>query len=109
MAQDDPCGPETALLYPSLLGGVAWATQTRPDILVFVGYCQQWMRNHHSGYTYHSLELPTCLAVISDSAFKAQDPDCLSVRGSFICLAKDKPNQLGGRIQPRQATSTKQP
>ena len=39
-----------AVQYPSLLGGLAWCTQTRADIIVFVGYLQRNIketRNKH--------------------------------------------------------------
>jgi hypothetical protein len=95
--------------FRSLLGGVAWMTQTRPDIVVYVSALQRIMAaplNKHVvalnkilryvkskplKITYRAGPNPWKLLVISDSAFKAEDQDCLAVRSGLIALASKEP------------------
>ena len=53
------------------------------------GKVLKWIKQHPSGYTYVGVELPTCLAIISDSAFKSDGTDSLSTCGRFICICED--------------------
>lgn len=95
--------------FRSLLGGVAWMTQTRPDIVVYVSALQRVMAaplNKHVvalnkvlryikskplKSVYRAVPNPWKLLVISDSAFKAEDQDCLAVRSGLIALASKEP------------------
>ena len=123
---NQPADANTAALYISLLGGISWVCQTRADIYIYVGFCQRhakaparlhivilnkflsWLQEHHSGIHYKKIELPTALYVISDSAFKAVDPDCLCVKADIIALGEYRTDKLGGNIQPWSLSSKKQ-
>ena len=86
--------------FLSLLMTVAYAVQSRPDIAVYIAALQKesktatfaaarrlnkvllWAQKNPKKITYHQLdEYPDCLALVSDSAFKAREDDGLSMRG----------------------------
>jgi hypothetical protein len=62
-------------------------------------------------------DLQTALYVITDSGFKAQDPDCLGIRGELVELGEDashsnvcsSSSSLGGIMQWLHHRSSKQP
>ena len=90
--------------FRSLLGGVAWMTQTRPDIMVYVAALQRvmatpvnkhvvalnkilrYIKNKPLKIVYKAVPNPWKLLVISDSAFKAEDQDCLAIRSGSLRL-----------------------
>ena len=94
----------TKTVYMSLLGGVAWVVQTRPDVGVYVSSLQRHLQNpratdvlnlnrvlrylkrHPLSITYRRVDKPWRLAVISDSAFQSKDQDCLALRSGIIAL-----------------------
>eukprot|EP00971_Amphidinium_carterae_P299790 5956413-Amphidinium_carterae.1 len=93
-------------LYMSLLGAVAWLTLTRPDILVYVGRLQRcascpclrdvrqlntvvkWVKRKACVTTYKRLVPPLCLHVSQDSAYRADDDDCLALRAAIVMLSE---------------------
>ena len=95
---------EVAHQFMSLLGGIAWVVQTRPDAAVFVSALQRRLKepcvqdiiniNRVLKYlklkplevTYHKIVGPWKLVAVSDSAFKSEDQDCLAVRSGIIAL-----------------------
>ena len=113
--------------YMSLLGGVAWTIQTRPDAAVFVSALQRHLKqprvrdilnlNRVLKYlkvkplalTYHKIEGPWKLLAISDSAFKGEDQDCLAVRSGIIALCAKHGVQEGrNSLQVIEFTTKKQ-
>ena len=114
--------------YMSLLGGVAWVVQTRPDIAVYVGYLQRHLQNPCIKHLkqlnrvlaflrktkfqlhYRKVKPPLKLMVISDSAFQANDPDCLAVKSGLIALCTDNGTTTdpGGAVMPLDWLSKKQ-
>ena len=95
--------------FRSLLGAVVWMTQTRADIIVYVPALQRVMaepRNKHAialnkvlryikrkplTVTYKAVQNPWKLLLISDSAFKSEDQDCLAMRSGIIALGDKGP------------------
>ena len=93
--------------FRSLLGGVAWTVQTRPDIAVFVSALQRRMKaprvvdilnlNRVLKYLkvkplamcYCKLEGPWCLVAVSDSSFKGEEQEHFAVRSGIIALASE--------------------
>ena len=124
--------PETDLTvemhasFRSLLGGVAWMTQTRPDIMVYVAALQRVMAAPKARHvialnrvlryikrkplrvTYKAVKDPWRVLIISDSAFKSEDQDCLAMRSGLIALAGKAPN-FGATTLGRSTTWEVQP
>ena len=91
--------------FMSLVGGLAWVVQTRPDVAVFVAALQRRLKapvvkdlvnaNRVFKYlkakplelVYRKIKSPWKLVVVSDSAFKGEDQDCLAMRSCVIALA----------------------
>ena len=95
--------------FLSLLMTVAYAVQSRPDIAVYIAALQKesktatfaaarrlnkvllWAQKNPKKITYHQLdEYPDCLALVSDSAFKAREDDGLSMRGMIALRTASK-------------------
>ena len=91
--------------FMSLVGGLAWVVQTRPDVAVFVAALQRRLKapvvkdlinaNRVLKYlkakplelVYRKVKSPWKLVVVSDSAFKGEEQDCLAMRSCIIALA----------------------
>ena len=102
--------------FQSLLGGLAWLTLTRPDIVVFVGRLQRcggqplvrdvlalntllrWVKRVPCKTAYKMLEPPVCIACIADSAYRADDDDCLALRSCVTALIEVRDGIPGGRM-----------
>jgi len=102
--------------YQSLLGGMAWLTLTRPDIIVFVGRFQRtgsapcvkdlldintvlrWIKRKPCKIKYPRLVAPLCLVCIADSAYKADDEDCLALRGNICAVIELRSDRPGGNM-----------
>jgi hypothetical protein len=115
-------------LTHSLLGALTWVTQSRPEILVFVGLgqrntkkfkmkhailmnlCLQWIQQHPSGMLYKQHKRQTAIYCIADSAFRAEDPDCLALRADLIgsCEYGPENSEIGGIMHTFITTSKKQ-
>lgn len=114
-------------LFMSLLGGLAWTVQTRPDVAVFVGALQRKLQcpvvqdlldlNRVLYYVKHKpltmrfkkLRNPWKLIAISDSGFKGEGQDCLAIRSGLICLVnQDFPVQKANEVQIVEFVSKKQ-
>ena len=90
--------------FMSLVGGLAWVVQTRPDVAVFIAALQRRLKepkvqdllnaNRVLKYlkakplemVYKKVDAPWKLVVVSDSAFKGEDQDCLAMRSGIIGL-----------------------
>ena len=101
---DEDLDSETQGLYWSLLGGLAWLTVTRADIAVHVGYLQRhthdtqwrhvralntvvkWTRRRSCVIRYESVPSPWAVTSLPDSAFAAQEPDCLAIRAVIVMI-----------------------
>ena len=113
--------------YMSLLGGLAWVVQTRPDIAVFISALQRHLQkprvqdvlnlNRVLKYVklkplplvYKPVKSPWSLVAISDSAYKGEDQDCLAVRSGIIALTnKDGVRQGVNDLQIIEFVSNKQ-
>ena len=109
-ASEGKAGPELHAQYWSVLGAIAYAVLTRPDIAVFVSALQRWShapaiihckklnavvrwtQRNPKGICYKSLDggssrptgsiVPTHLREISDAAFKKEDISGHSMRGA---------------------------
>ena len=109
-ASEVKAGPELHAQYWSVLGAIAYAVLTRPDIAVFVSALQRWShapaiihckrlnavvrwtQRNPRGICYRSLDggssrptgstVPTHLRQISDAAFKKEDTSGHSMRGA---------------------------
>ena len=102
---DDPVPTLAMELFRSLVGGLAWAVQTRPDTAIFVSALQRHLarplhrhcRDANRVLLYMQRKpldvlIPRIgskwrLLVISDSAFQGVDHDHLAVRSGVIALA----------------------
>ena len=110
----------------SLLGGVGWVVQTRPDVITYVGALQRHLKNpkpkhirdlnrivtylksHPLVIRFYKVPGPTKLAIVSDSAYKALEPDCLAIKSGIIMLKHDGEDSSSSRIAPIEWTSKKQ-
>ena len=110
----------------SLLGGVGWVVQTRPDVITYVGALQRnlkkpkavhlrrlnrvvrYLQTHPLCIRYHKVPAPTKLGVISDSAFRADEPDCLAIKSGIIGLMHDSKTSFSGKFSPIEWISRKQ-
>ena len=102
---DEPVDSERHTQFRALLGGVSWASQARPDVIVYISFLQ---RQSHGPLFRHLKQLnrlvrymqlnpfvlhfrqllpPLKMVVISDSAFKAGETDCLATKSVIIGLA----------------------
>ena len=104
MPKDQPVNEEFQHLFRSLLGGIAWVTQTRLDIAVYVGALQrklqcptvqdllnanrvlQYLKSKPLAMKFRKLDKPWRLVAISDSGFKGEDQDHLAIRSGLICM-----------------------
>ena len=113
--------------YMSLLGGLAWVVQTRPDIAVFISALQRRLQrprvqdvlnlNRVLKYvklkpivlTYKPVRQPWSLIAISDSAYKGEEQDSLAVRSGILALTnKDGIRQGVNNLQLIEFVSKKQ-
>jgi hypothetical protein len=125
MAPGDKVDVETHSVFRSLLGGVAWLAQTRPDVAIYISCLQRHMDkptakdvfdlNRVLKYikrkpliiTYRAVAKPWCMAIISDSAFQSKDQDCLAVRSGVIALTSND-NDSRKILQPLEYVCKKQ-
>ena len=124
---DDPVSADMRSKFMSLLGGVAWTVQTRPDIAVFTAALQRKLQNPTGRdvvnlnrvlaylkrkplkFTFRKVNNPWRLYVISDSSFKGEDDDALAMRSGIIALGdKDGPKIGDNPIQILEFVSKKQ-
>ena len=117
---------EYSAAFGSLLGGVGWVVQTRPDVATYVGALQRvlkkpkakhvrnlnrvvrYLQAHPLVLKFQRIEGPTKLGLISDSAFKATEPDCLAIRSGIIALMSATPTQGKFSVAPIEWVSRKQ-
>ena len=104
--------------FLSLLMTVAYAVQSRPDIAVYIAALQKesktatyaaarrlnkvllWAQKNPKKITYRQLSsYPDCLALVSDSAFKAREDSGLSMRGMIAIRIDSKSLLKTGRMQ----------
>ena len=114
-------------LVMSLLGGVAWVVQTRPDVAVFVAALQRrlkepriqdllnlnrvlkYLKTKPLDMVYHKVDSPWRVVAISDSSFKGEDQDSLAVRSGIVALTSRAGVQQGkNRLQVLEFTTKKQ-
>ena len=129
---DDRVDDTVHAQFMSLRGGVAWVTMCRADGLVYVGHLQRccdvskppsvkdvmdlnvllkWLKRKKSIIKHVQLTGTPVLKVISDSAFKAADPDCLALRGLIVGLSSANGDEFNAidfwsRKQTRVCRST---
>ena len=123
---DEFVDTETFKVFRSLLGGVAWMVQTRPDAVVYISCLQRhmdkpraidvvnlnrvlkFMKRKPLSLTFRAVENPWVLLVISDSAFQSKEQDCLALRSGIIALASKTAS--GGKyiVQPIEFLCKKQ-
>eukprot|EP00435_Cladocopium_sp_Y103_P048141 s730_g14.t1 len=127
MPKDQPVDEEFQHLFRSLLGGIAWVTQTRLDIAVYVGALQrklqgptvqdvlnanrvlQYLKSKPLVMKFRKLDKPWRLIAISDSGFKGEDQDHLAIRSGLICLVdRDFPKLGRNGLQIIEYVSKKQ-
>ena len=101
---EDVVPEEVKQSFWSLLGGAAWMVMTRGEIVVYISYLQRnqqapqwkhirqmnalvrWMKRKPSSLVCKQVQMPWQVTVFSDSAFKAQEPDCLTIRAAVILV-----------------------
>ena len=94
---ETPVTPHQLAQYQSLLGAVAWLNQTRVDIAVYTQALQRathkctlghisklnklvrWLRRKTCNLVFHTLQKPRKVLVVSDAAFRREDPTCLAM------------------------------
>ena len=113
--------------FRSLLGGVSWVVQTRPDIAVFVSALQRKMKsprvldvlnlNRVLKYikvrpldmVYKKLEGPWAIVAVADSSFKGEDQEHTAVRSGIIALVSRNGPETGiNQMQVLECVSKKQ-
>eukprot|EP00971_Amphidinium_carterae_P351093 6491908-Amphidinium_carterae.1 len=97
-----------ALTYLSLLGGLAWLSQTRADIMVYIQCLQRhghkprkadltrmntlikYVRKHRCGLWYPRMSTPEQLWLFSDAAFKAKPEEAsgLALKGMAVGITE---------------------
>ena len=125
--KDEPVNDDLKSQFMSLLGGIAWTVQTRPDIAVFTAALQRklqsptgrdvanlnrvlaYLKRKPMKLYYHKVNNPWRMYVISDSSFKAEENDGLAMRSGIIALGdKDGPKIGNNPIQILEFVSKKQ-
>ena len=109
----------------SLLGGASWVLVTRADVAVYVGHLQRnakkpnaghlrllnkivkWMKRRPCSLVYKHVPPPLRLLVLSDSAYRAAEPDCLALRAAILAIVTDG-HKLGGPLHVLDFYSRKQ-
>lgn len=99
----------------SLLGGLSWLTQTRPDICVYVCAMRRvaakpqvehlirmnrvlkWCKRKQCHLHFAVLSRPFRVVTVSDSAFKKEEDTGHAMRGAMILLSSDKEPGPGGK------------
>lgn len=113
--------------FLSLLGGIAWTVQTRPDIAVFTAALQRklqcptgrdvihlnrvlsYLKRKPLKLVYRKVNRPWKVYVISDSSFKGEDDDALAMKSGIIALGdKDGPHIGENPLQIIEFVSRKQ-
>ena len=113
--------------FRSLLGGVAWVVQTRPDVAVFVSALKRKMKapraidvlnlNRVLKYlkvkplelVYRKVDGPWSIVAISDSSFKGEDQEHTAVRSGIIALMSRDGLRIGtNKVQIIECVSKKQ-
>ena len=124
---DQPVSEDLKSQYLSLLGGISWVTQSRPDVAVFVAALQRklqapcgkdiinlnrvlaYLKRNPLKFTYRKVNKPWRLYVISDSSFKGEENDALAMRSGIIALGdKDGPVVGDNSLQIIEFVSKKQ-
>ena len=95
---------EAIASFWSLLGGVAWTAVTRGDVLVHIAHLQRqtaqrkwnhlkqintlvrWIKRKSCVMKFVKIDFPWTVYVFPDSAFRADEPDCLAIRASVTVL-----------------------
>ncbi|CAJ1354087.1 unnamed protein product, partial [Effrenium voratum] len=106
--------------FRSLLGGIAWTAQTRPDVAAYVASLQRklqdpcardilnlnrvlrYLKAKPLSMRIRRLESPWSLVAVSDSAYKSDGVDCLTMRSGLVLLM----NKSGIQKQTRVCRST---
>ena len=96
---------QTGGSFRSLLGGLAWVVQTRPDVAIYISALQRhlqdpravdvlnanrvlrYLKLHPLSMKIRRVNAPWQLIVVSDSAYKSDTQDCLAMRSGAIFLA----------------------
>ena len=113
--------------FMSLLGGVGWLCQTRPEICVYVQALQRvnhsptlgaivklntltkWVKRKQVHVLYQQLQTSRLrIIAISDAAYRREDQSGLAMRGAMICLAELHPDHPGGLLHPVEWYSKRQ-
>ena len=68
----------------------------------------KWVQQKSLKCHYRPLSGPVRVVCISDSAFKREDKEGLAMRGAFICIVEDRPQDPGGRLHIIEHYSRKQ-
>jgi len=112
--------------FLTLLGALAWLVQTRMDIAVYVTALQRqcktprrehlqkanrvlkWVKRRRVDMNFMQIRLPARLIAISDSAFRAEEPDGLAMRGAVYAIGEKHEHHPGGRLQILEFAARKQ-
>ena len=102
-AMQDEVSEPVKYSFWSLLGGAAWTVMTRGDI-AYVGFLERhqkaptWRHVKHLNTVVRRMKRKSCVFVTKkvpfpwqvtafpDSAFRAQEPDCLATRAAVILI-----------------------
>eukprot|EP00973_Karenia_brevis_P077827 10815381-Karenia_brevis.AAC.1 len=124
MNDDESVSEKQKVAYWSLVGGIAWTLVTRADVAVYCGYLQRnskdpkikhikqcnrllrHMKRTSCKILYKEVPEPHVLYNITDSAYRAQDVDCLALRAVIIALGTDD-GKLGGDVSVLEFYSRK--
>lgn len=114
-------------LFASGVGSLAWLSQTRLDVLIYIQALQRstkaptvahmlrmncvikWVKRKPMFLKFTKLHSPSLKTlVISDSAFRREDSSGLAMRGCVIGIAENFSDQVGGHIQMIEFFSRRQ-
>ena len=113
MGEDALVNEQLGGSYRSLLGGIAWTVQTRPDVAAYVASLQRKLQDPRArdiinlnrvlryikakplSMRIRRLESPWSLVAVSDSAYKSDGVDCLTMRSGLILLMNKSGIQVG--------------
>jgi hypothetical protein len=102
-------------MFQSILGGLSWLVQCRPDLCIYVGALQRIATKATTGHVlkinqlvryvrkrdcflfFPAMKAPFKIGCISDAAFRRESIAGLSMRGAIICVMEDRP-LLAGQI-----------
>ena len=127
---DEECSESLKALFRSLVGALAWLTQTRLEVAVYVTALQRWNNNPRIEHAkranrvlaycrrketfFNYYKLPgdgrkhSRIVSISDSAYKLEEAETRAMVGNLICWGSVSDSAPFGQMTPLHFESRRQ-